>query len=69
MFETFAKLILIAVFCVIAAMLGVWVIALVATVFALFAVAYLLNLPFTVTQGGKRVGTFRRSTGLVPDKE
>jgi hypothetical protein len=45
--------------------LGVWIIGLMAIVAACFAIAYLFNVPFTVTEKGKKVGYFSCSTGFV----
>lgn len=65
MVNTVLKLIVMLIGLVIVVALGVWVIGLLAIVAVCFAIAYLFDVPFSVTKAGKRVGQYRRSTGFV----
>lgn len=49
-------------------MFGVYVLAMVGVILAIFSVAWILNVKFTVTENGQKVGYYKRSTGFVRNK-
>lgn len=65
MINTFFKLVFMAIGAVLVFALGLWVLALLAGVGALFGLAYLLNAKFTVSENGVKVGYYKRSTSFV----
>ena len=49
-------------------MLGAYVLAMLGIILAIFAVAWVLDAKFTITEGGKQTGYYKRSTGFVSNK-
>jgi len=49
-------------------MLGAYVLAMLGIILAIFAVAWGLDGKFTITEGGKQTGYYKRSTGFVSNK-
>ena len=49
-------------------MFGIYVLAMLGVILAIFAVAWILDVKFTVTENGRKVGYYKRSTGFVRNK-
>jgi uncharacterized protein (DUF58 family) len=49
-------------------MFGIYVLAMLGVILSIFALAWILDVKFTVTEGGKQTGYYKRSTGFVPNK-
>jgi len=69
---TIIKLIIMSLFAVLVVALvivsGMYVLAILCVIPLILAVAWLLDIKFTVTAGGKQTGYYKRSTGFVPNK-
>jgi hypothetical protein len=66
--EILGIIIFVPLICVFIALIGMYVLAILGIMLLMVLVVVAADMPITVTKDDKKVGTWRRSTGYVPDK-
>lgn len=66
--EAIALIVLIPVVIALVLFLGVWLVGILGLFLLLAGICVIADMTFTVTENGKKIGTWRRTTGFVREK-